>query len=161
MRHITRHISPIYSWGIRLDNYCGVEKIGKLNSTESEKMSRNALFVITIVIVSGLAAYVAHGMFAVGTMSELEKSKMYFAASVLAFLAFIFMLSIIIYALGPEPTPPATESPGKLIFDSCVKIIPPLVTLIVGFYFGATQSNIQTQPEPAAVVAPTSDSESN
>jgi len=126
-------------------------------------MSRNALFIITIVIVSCLAAYVAHGMFAVGTLPEIEKSKMYFAASVLAFLAFIFMLSIIIYALGPEPTSPTVEPPGRLIFDSCVKIIPPLVTLIVGFYFGATQVNNQIQPRPTAtaIVAPADSSNRN
>jgi uncharacterized RDD family membrane protein YckC len=93
-------------------------------------------------------------MFAVGIMPELEKSKMYFAAAVLAFLAFIFILSIIIYALGPEPSPSVTEPPGKLIFDSCVKIIPPMVTLIIGFYFGASQGNNQAQPERAAIVAP-------
>lgn len=44
-------------------------------------MSRSVLFVISIAMVSGLAAYVAHGMFDVGTMKELEKSKMYFATS--------------------------------------------------------------------------------
>lgn len=122
-------------------------------------MSRSMLFVISIATVSGLAAYVAHGMFDVGTMKELEKSKMYFAASVLAFLAFIFLLSMIFYALGPEPASSSTDSPGKIIFDSCVKIIPPLVTLIVGFYFGASQNNTQVQRDPENVVAPSSGSE--
>lgn len=124
-------------------------------------MSRNTLFVITIAIVSGLAVYVAHGMFAVGTMPELEKSKMYFAASVLAFLAFIFLISIIIYAMGPEPTVQSVEPPGKLIFDSCVKIIPPLVTLIVGFYFGASQVANPPQHVNAAIVAPAASSSNN
>lgn len=99
------------------------------------------LFVITLLVVSVLAGGVAYGMFAVGTMSEFEKSKMYFAASVLAFLAFIFLLAMIFYALGPEPSQPSTESSGKTIFDACVKVIPPLVTLIIGFYFGASQNN--------------------
>ncbi|WP_448093663.1 hypothetical protein [Pseudomonas lini] len=121
-------------------------------------MSRNTLFVITVVIVSGLAAYVAHGMFDVGTFDDPQKSRMYFGASVLAFLAFIFLLSIIVYALGPEPSAPSTESPGKIIFDSCVKIIPPIVTLIVGFYFGTAESSHQAQQEPAAIVAPASHS---
>jgi len=118
-------------------------------------MSRNTLFVLTLVIVSSLAGYVAYGMFGVGTMAEIEKSKMYFAAAVLAFLAYIFMLAIIIYALGPDPAPGVTEPPGKKIFDSCVTIIPPLVTLIVGFYFGTSQ-NIDTTPAPEtpAAVAP-------
>lgn len=115
-------------------------------------MSRNMLFVITLSIVSALAAYVAHGMFAVGKMPEFEMSKMYFAAAVLAFLAFIFILAIIVYAFGPEATPPSNETPGKTIFEACVKVIPPLVTLIIGFYFGTSQ-NIAGRPSenvPAA-----------
>jgi hypothetical protein len=109
-------------------------------------MNRNTTFIITLVSMCGLIGYVAHGMFGVGTMELFEKSKMYFAAAILAFLAFIFILSIIIYAFGPEPTPPVTESPGKVIFDACVKIIPPMVTLIIGFYFGTTQ-NIDTEQQ--------------
>lgn len=115
-------------------------------------MSRNTLFVVTLLVVSVLAGGVAYGMFAVGTMSEFEKSKMYFAASVLAFLAFIFLLAMIIYALGPESSQPSTESSGKTIFDACVKVIPPLVTLIIGFYFGASQNNPSS---PTAANTPT------
>jgi len=117
-------------------------------------MSRNNMFIITLVIVSSLAAYVAHGMFDVGTMNEFEKSKMYFAAAVLAFLAFIFMLAIIMYGLGPEPKESSTESPGKVIFDACVKVIPPMVTLIIGFYFGASQNINQPEKDNPPVVAP-------
>lgn len=117
-------------------------------------MSRNLLFVVTLLVVSALAGGVAYGMFAVGTMSEFEKSKMYFAASVLAFLAFIFILAMIFYALGPEPSQPSIESSGKTIFDACVKVIPPLVTLIIGFYFGASQ-NSPLLPTTANVAATT------
>lgn len=102
-------------------------------------MSRNTLFIVTLLIISILAAYVAHGMFAVGTMPKFEMSKMYFAAAVLAFLAFIFMLAIITYAFGPVDGSPPADAPGKTIFDACVKVIPPLVTLIIGFYFGTAQ----------------------
>lgn len=122
-------------------------------------MSRNMLFVVTLLVVSVLAGGVAYGMFAVGTMSEFEKSKMYFAASVLAFLAFIFLLAMIFYALGPEPSHPSTESSGKTIFDACVKVIPPLVTLIIGFYFGASQNNPSspTVANPSATAAHTTE----
>lgn len=116
-------------------------------------MSRNMLFVITLLVISILAAGVAFGMFNVGTMKEFEKSKMYFAASVLAFLAFIFMLAMIFYAMGPEANSPGGESPGKAIFESCVKVIPPIVTLIIGFYFGASQAPIaplSSTPVPIA-----------
>ena len=110
-------------------------------------MQRETLFVVTLIIISSLAAYVAYGMFAVGTMQEFEKSKMYFAAAVLAFLAFIFMLAIILYGLGPKPTDSNSDNPGKSIFDACVKVIPPIVTLIIGFYFGASQDSINNEPQ--------------
>ena len=115
-------------------------------------MDRNTMFVITLLLVSVLAAGVAYGMFAVGTFQEFEKSKLYFAAAVLAFLAFIFMLAMIFYALGPEPTV-GSEPPGKAIFDACVKVIPPLVTLVIGFYFGAAQEKSAASP-PAHNAAP-------
>ncbi|MBK0392329.1 hypothetical protein [Ramlibacter algicola] len=107
--------------------------------------------MITLVVVGGLAAGVAYGMFAVGTMEQLEKSKMYFAAAVLAFLAFIFMLAMIFYALGPLPTDGTTEPAGRAIFDACVKVIPPLATLIIGFYFGASQIGAAPSQAAAAV----------
>jgi hypothetical protein len=111
-------------------------------------VNRNAIFVITLIVVSSLAGGVAYGMFSVGTFSEFEKSKLYFAAAVLAFLAFIFLLSMIFYAVGPEPTVTNIEAPGRAIFDACVKVIPPLVTLIIGFYFGASQERSWTGSPP-------------
>ena len=100
------------------------------------------LFGFTLLVVSGLAGYVAYQMFRVPQMAQYEMSKMYFAAAVLAFLAYIFMLSMIVYAFSPEHTS-STEPPGKTIFDACIKIIPPLVTLIIGFYFGTSQGTNQ------------------
>ena len=117
-------------------------------------MGRSILFVITLLAVCSLAAYVARRMFNVPERPQYEMSKMYFAAAVLAFLAYIFMLSIIVYALGPGPTPPSTDSPGKIIFDACVKIIPPLVTLIIGFYFGTSQQSNQPPPLEKKAVVP-------
>lgn len=117
-------------------------------------MAPEALFLTTLLLVSALAAYVAHGMFAVGTMKEIEKSKMYFAASVLAFLAFIFMLAALLYALAPKAMNGSTDSAGKEIFDACVKIIPPMVTLIIGFYFGASQAGGQSAHDKPSATRP-------
>jgi heme/copper-type cytochrome/quinol oxidase subunit 2 len=113
-------------------------------------MSRNSVFLVTLFTVAVLAGGVAYGMFSVGTFDQFEKSKLYFAASVLAFLAFIFMLGMIFYAVGPEPSAAGSEVPGKVIFDACVKVIPPLVTLIIGFYFGASQSTNGAQTAASA-----------
>ena len=105
-------------------------------------MNRGWLFFTAIVVICILMAGVGLGMYEMGKLpryDSFEMTKLFFASAILAFLAFIFMLSIIVYALGPEPAPPPTESAGKIIFDACAKIIPPIVTLIIGFYFGTTQ----------------------
>jgi hypothetical protein len=107
-------------------------------------MSNEVLFVISLLVLAALSAGVAYGMFKVGVMEEYEKSKMYFAAAVLAFLAFIFLPSMILYAFGPDGRPAAGDAPGKVIFDACVKIIPPMVTLIIGFYFGSAHERTAT-----------------
>ncbi|MFT3813125.1 MAG: hypothetical protein QM740_07065 [Acidovorax sp.] len=114
-------------------------------------MSNDKLFVISLVVLAALSAGVAYGMFKVGVMEEYEKSKMYFAAAVLAFLAFIFLLSMILYAFGPGTLPGASEAPGKVIFDACVKIIPPMVTLIIGFYFGSAHERTMAAQGSASV----------
>ena len=103
--------------------------------------NRDWLFVLTLLAVCALTGYVAKRMFDVGVMQNADMSKMYFAAAVLAFLAFIFILSAILYAFGPESNN-GTDQAGKAIFEACAKIIPPLVTLIIGFYFGTTQARV-------------------
>jgi len=103
---------------------------------------RGWLFCFALLLICILIGGVGFGMYKMGKLprfDDFEMTKLFFASAILAFLAFIFMLSIIVYALGPEPTPPSTESAGKIIFDACAKIIPPIVTLIIGFYFGTTQ----------------------
>jgi hypothetical protein len=113
----------------------------KIESGE-KKMNRGWFFFPTLLAISLLMAGVGIGMYKMGKLpryDDFEMTKLFFASAILAFLAFIFMLSIIAYAFGPEPTSPSTESAGKIIFDACAKIIPPIVTLIIGFYFGTTQ----------------------
>ena len=114
-------------------------------------MSNEVLFVVSLLVLAVLSAGVANGMFKVGVMEEYEKSKMYFAAAVLAFLAFIFLLSMILYAFGPVARPGAGDAPGKVIFDACVKIIPPMVTLIIGFYFGSAHERTAAAKASASI----------
>jgi hypothetical protein len=100
-------------------------------------MNRGWFFFAALVVIFILMAGVGLGMYEMGKMpryDNFEMTKLFFASAILAFLAFIFMLSIIVYAFSPD-----TESVGKIIFDACAKIIPPIVTLIIGFYFGTTQ----------------------
>ena len=116
-------------------------------------MDRSRLLLWMFVILAILAASLMSAMFGMGPRTDTEGARLYFAAGVLAFIAFIFVVAMLIYAFG-EPGAAGSDSPGKIIFDSCVKVLPPIATLIIGFYFGAYHS-ASRQPVPAASPAPT------
>ena len=57
---------------------------------------------------------------------------LYFGSVVLTGLALVFMLAMAMYFFAPiEQLDRAKE-----IFDTCKQIIPPILTLVIGFYFG-------------------------
>ena len=113
-------------------------------------MDRSRLLLWLFIVLAILAATLMSSMFGVSPRADFESSRLYFAAGVLAFLAFIFVFAMLIYAFGGDGAAGAADSPGKVIFDSCVKVLPPIATLIIGFYFGAYHSSSR-QPAPAAV----------
>lgn len=112
-------------------------------------MDRSRLMLWMFVILAILAASLMSAMFSVSPRTDFEGSRLYFAAGVLAFIAFIFIVAMLIYAFGGDPAAGGAETPGKIIFDSCVKVLPPIATLIIGFYFGAYQA-ASRQPTAAA-----------
>ncbi|QBQ55389.1 diguanylate cyclase domain-containing protein [Nitrosococcus wardiae] len=64
-----------------------------------------------------------------------EVRRLYFAAGVLSVLAFLLILGIAVCTWGPSAEKDG-EAPGKLVFDSLIKVLPPIITLVLGFYFG-------------------------
>jgi hypothetical protein len=61
-----------------------------------------------------------------------QSRHLYFGAVVLTTLALVFILAMAMYYWsGPEKVMRAKE-----IFDACSQIIPPILTLVIGFYFG-------------------------
>jgi hypothetical protein len=100
-------------------------------------MEQSQLLFVVFAITSVLAAGIMFAMFRGKPFDRFEMSRLYFAAGTLAVLSFVFLVSMILYALGPDGA--SEDSPGKVIFEACVKVIPPIVTLIIGFYFGAQQ----------------------
>lgn len=96
--------------------------------------SNEKLLSLMIFVMGLLAAGFMYAMFRGGPFDSFEMSRLYFAAGTLVVIAWIFILSMIFYLLAPNSSPEG--GPGKAIFDSCVKIIPPIATLIIGFYFG-------------------------
>jgi hypothetical protein len=63
-----------------------------------------------------------------------ESRHLYFGSVMLTSLALVFMLGMAMFYWAP--TNPAGEARGQKIFEACVQIIPPLLTLVIGFYFG-------------------------
>jgi len=98
-------------------------------------MSDREILLAMFIIMSLLATGFMYAMFRGKPFERFEMSRLYFAAGTMAVLGYIFILSMVFYALSPFDT--AGESAGKAIFDACVKVIPPIITLIIGFYFGA------------------------
>ena len=89
-----------------------------------------SLFLILLTVLCFfLISSLLHGK----PFALFDWSRLYFAAGILAFVGFIFVVAMAFYAFGPEGTR------GKEIFDACVKALPPIVTLVIGFYFGAHQ----------------------
>jgi hypothetical protein len=116
-------------------------------------MDRSRLLLWLFIVLAILAATLMSAMFGVSPRGDLESSRLYFAAGVLAFLAFIFVFAMLIYAFGGDGATTA-DSPGKVIFDSCVKVLPPIATLIIGFYFGAYHTSSRPPAAPAVAPAP-------
>jgi hypothetical protein len=71
--------------------------------------------------------------------TEIECHKLYLAFGVLFAIAIMLALGAGIYALIP-PHQGSTDSPGKNIFENFAKIFPPIITLVLGYYFGSAQT---------------------
>lgn len=68
----------------------------------------------------------------------LECLRLYLAFGVLFAVAVLLAVGAGFYALIPPPA--SGEHPGKQIFDTLAKSLLPVVTLVLGYYFGSTQS---------------------
>lgn len=64
-----------------------------------------------------------------------ETSQLHFAAATLTGLGLIFLFSMVMYQWSSQPNDRAKE-----IFDACKTIIPPIATLVLGYYFGKGSS---------------------
>lgn len=105
---------------------------------EKTKTNRNMEIFIALwfIAISALLLIVAFGK--LDSDGDFETIRLYFAGVVLCVLGFIFVLSIGILAFSEK------DEIGRLIFDACKTIIPPIVTLVLGYYFGQDQA-IQTK----------------
>ena len=68
-----------------------------------------------------------------------EIRRLYFAACMLTGLGLIFVLSMGMYYFSPNIDPSLNgESAGQNIFDAVKTVVPPIATLMLGYYFGSS-----------------------
>lgn len=109
-----------------------------------------AFLLVLFVMCAGMGTYVYN----IPSCKEMASSfpimecyKLYMAFGVLFAVAIMLALGAGFYALVP---PPANgEHPGKQIFDTLSKTLLPVITLVLGYYFGSAQAGAQAAPEPA------------
>lgn len=110
-----------------------------------------------LIIVSGIFTAVLISALFTGPEPDFEVRRLFFAAGVLGVLSFLLILGIAVLVWGP-PAQGGGEAPGRLVFDSLIKVIPPIITLVLGFYFGqSTAGKPASEPQqqrPAAQSQP-------
>lgn len=107
---------------------------------------------VVIAVIGALLVFVGVFMYYIsqrqppaGAVESLvfEYYRMYFAYGVLVAIAVLLVLAAALYFLAGSNG--ASQNPaGKEIFDSFIKILPPIATLVIGYYFGTTQVNKPT-----------------
>lgn len=101
-----------------------------------------AILVTAVVLSLGLRK-------SADTSTDYERRRLYFAAVVLMGLGVTFFAAMSMYFFADQTRLDA----GRKIFETCVSVIPPVVTLVLGYYFGRSESGRQAQaaapPNPA------------
>ncbi|NEQ52611.1 MAG: hypothetical protein F6K11_21140 [Leptolyngbya sp. SIO3F4] len=78
--------------------------------------------------------------------ARFEFQRLSFAAVVLTGLGLIFLESMAMYYWAP----PNSEA-GKAIFEACKTVIPPIITLVLGYYFGKSDQVQSSQKRQTQV----------
>ncbi|UVH54652.1 hypothetical protein NWF24_17550 [Variovorax paradoxus] len=112
-------------------------------------------FGLLIVVVLIFAAIGYSFYLERGGPPDHSTRQLHFAAVTLTGLGMLFALSMAMYYWGQS----GADKAGKEIFDGCKTVIPPIITLILGYYFGSKDgANGGTRLPPAAPPATTSPS---
>jgi len=103
------------------------------------------LFLLVVVVAGFGFGYYAKDIQCskVVSISGLECFRLYLAFGVLFAVAVLLAVAAAFYALIPPPE--QGENPGKQIFDTFSKSLLPVVTLVLGYYFGSSQTNSQSK----------------
>lgn len=91
---------------------------------------------------------------------DFQSKQLHFAAVTLTGLGLIFVLAMAMYYFAPA----GREAAAEAIFDACKTVLPPIITLILGFYFGqenSTKEKIKTEDISVANSGSTHNKSSN
>ena len=99
------------------------------NSSNVLTFAFGLLVVVVLIFVAiGISFYLErHGA------PDPSTRQLHFAAVTLTGLGMLFALSMAMYYWSQS----GAERSGKEIFDGCKTVIPPIITLILGYYFGS------------------------
>ena len=102
--------------------------------------------VVIAVLIAGTITYSTYYTIK-NKLYDFEHIRLYFAMSILTGLGLLFAFAITVYIWGQTNS----NGAGKEVFDACVKVIPPIITLILGYYFGTASKkpslNSETVPQ--------------
>ncbi len=89
--------------------------------------------LLIVVLLVGLF-YILRMLFKPPVPTTIENRTLTFASMFLLGLFLVFMQSMAIYYFAD-----GTAAAGKDIFDACKTILPPIISLVIGYYFGKTE----------------------
>lgn len=98
-----------------------------------------AVIAALLVFTGVFMYYISHRQPPAGA-EPFEYYRMFFAYGILVAIAVLLVLAAALYFLAGSTAKPENQA-GKEIFDSFIKILPPIATLVIGYYFGTTQAN--------------------
>ena len=95
------------------------------------------VLVLIFLLAALLMGVVVWGGSSATSDARREMMRMAFAAAVVAATGLAFMEGMAMYFWSSTPE---QRDVGKKIFEACRTILPPIATLILGYYFGASGS---------------------
>ena len=116
------------------------------NSSNVLTFSLGLLIVVGFVFAAiGISFYMEKGR-----APDHSTRQLHFAAVTLTGLGMLFALSMAMYYWAQE----GSKEAGKELFDGCKTVIPPIITLILGYYFGSKNEGTSV-PRPLGSSSPT------
>jgi hypothetical protein len=110
------------------------------------------IFALLLVAGALILRWLGQSKYHEDTPRDYERRRLHFAAVVLTSLAIVFIIAMSMYYFAGDD---GQRGVGKEIFTTCVTIIPPIVTLVLGYYFGKAETRRKVRTRDAEGSEPT------